>query len=146
MAIIQCPGCGNSISDKAPKCPKCGYVPAASEPVAGEQASKSNFNWGAAGLYPFWGFANGMWWLIFVSFAINWLPLGFNISAGILASIYMGIKGDELARKNKKWRNEQHFNAVQESWKVVGLVFFILNMVSFLILQILAEVESQYYW
>jgi predicted amidophosphoribosyltransferase len=25
MAIIQCPNCGNSISDKAPMCPKCGY-------------------------------------------------------------------------------------------------------------------------
>ena len=25
MAIIQCPNCGNNISDKASICPKCGY-------------------------------------------------------------------------------------------------------------------------
>ncbi|MBO5710148.1 MAG: zinc ribbon domain-containing protein [Rikenellaceae bacterium] len=25
MALIQCPNCGNGISDKAPVCPKCGY-------------------------------------------------------------------------------------------------------------------------
>lgn len=26
MALIKCPHCGQSISDKAPKCPRCGYV------------------------------------------------------------------------------------------------------------------------
>lgn len=26
MALISCPKCGAKISDKAPKCPKCGYV------------------------------------------------------------------------------------------------------------------------
>lgn len=25
--LIQCPGCGNHISDKAHQCPKCGYIP-----------------------------------------------------------------------------------------------------------------------
>lgn len=25
--LIQCPGCGNRISDKAHACPKCGYIP-----------------------------------------------------------------------------------------------------------------------
>ena len=25
MALINCPECGNSISDQAPHCPKCGY-------------------------------------------------------------------------------------------------------------------------
>lgn len=25
MALMQCPECGNKVSDKAEKCPKCGY-------------------------------------------------------------------------------------------------------------------------
>ena len=25
MAIIECPNCGKKVSDKAPKCPHCGY-------------------------------------------------------------------------------------------------------------------------
>ncbi len=145
MAIIQCPGCGCSISDKAPKCPKCGYESGVSAPVVTEQDATAKFNWGAAGLYPFWGFANGMWWLIFVAFAISSLPLGFDIPVGILAYIYMGFKGDEFARKYKNWRNDEHFNSVQESWKVVGIVFFILNMASYLVLQIISAFTPSYY-
>lgn len=34
MAIIQCPNCGNSVSDRAAQCPKCGYgINAQSQPT-----------------------------------------------------------------------------------------------------------------
>ena len=150
MAIIQCPRCGSSISDKAPKCPKCGLeicaTPVNESETTEPQDMSNKFNWGAAGLYPFWGFANGMWWLIFISAAIGWMPLEFNIPLGILASIYMGVKGNELARKYKKWRNDAHFNSVQESWKVVGIVFFILNMVSYFVMQLVSAFTPDYYY
>jgi uncharacterized membrane protein YvbJ len=33
MALIQCPECGNGLSDKAPTCPHCGYVLTSNDPV-----------------------------------------------------------------------------------------------------------------
>jgi hypothetical protein len=33
MALINCPDCGKSISDKAPTCPQCGRAMAAASPV-----------------------------------------------------------------------------------------------------------------
>ena len=45
MALIQCPECGSTVSDKAAQCPKCGCPltatppePAASEPLKAETA------------------------------------------------------------------------------------------------------------
>lgn len=136
MAIVQCPQCGGTLSDKAPRCPKCGYESSVNNVVVENQEPKNRFNWGAAGLWPLWGFANGMWWLIFVGVAISWLPLGLNIPAGILASIYMGVKGNELARRYKQWRNDSHFVSIQKNWQVVGVIFFILNMVSYIVMYI----------
>lgn len=37
MAIIQCPNCGNSISDKASVCPKCGYSIDAQQVVTNQE-------------------------------------------------------------------------------------------------------------
>ena len=37
MAIIQCPNCGNSISDKAAVCPKCGYSLDAQQVVVNQE-------------------------------------------------------------------------------------------------------------
>lgn len=33
MALIQCPECGGSVSDRAPTCPHCGFPLAAPEPA-----------------------------------------------------------------------------------------------------------------
>lgn len=38
MALIQCPGCGEEISENAASCPKCG------EPIKKEKTGRS-FNW-----------------------------------------------------------------------------------------------------
>jgi len=39
-----------------------------------------------------------------------------------LISIYLGIKGRELAWQNKRWDSVEHFNSVQRRWSVWGLI------------------------
>lgn len=150
MALIQCPGCGSSISEKAVSCPKCGKVLNA----AGHETHEDNvdlescinkFNWGAAGLWPIWGFANGMWWLILISMAFIFVPASFIVVAHVAASLYMGFNGGRLAQKYKKWDNPVHFKRVQDSWEMVGLVFFVLNIISLIYMNYDAIFRNVYY-
>ena len=55
---------------------------------------------------------------------------------GLIVSIYLGIKGRELAWKNKKWDSLEHFNQVQRSWTKWSLIV----IVGALVIGILAAV------
>ena len=137
MAIIQCPGCGNNVSDKAVQCPKCGYNVANGLRNIQQQANNEipeaakKFNWGAFALLPLWGFANGMWWWILVTITIALIPFGGFINFAL--SIYMGIKGGEMAWKSKSWRDLNHFTKVQDQWKIAGIVVFVISLLFLII-------------
>ena len=143
MAIIQCPGCGSNISDQAVQCPKCGQTlnggASVSTPMEMEEIKK--FNWGAFGLWPIWGFANGMWWLFLVNIVFSFLPLSYIFLWCF--NIYMGMNGGKLAWKQKNWKGISHFVSVQNSWKVWGIVFFVLQIIGTFVL-ILMEDELYY--
>ena len=57
------------------------------------------------------------------AFFLNWIWAIFNKSyigllalipyVGLIVGIYLGIKGRELAWKNKQWDSVEHFNRVQ---------------------------------
>lgn len=129
MAIIQCPNCGNGISDKATICPKCGQVPTitSSELSQADVQAISKFNWGAFFLWPIWGFGNGMWWLFLISVVINFIPYGSIVQFPI--SIFMGFQGGELAWKNKNWRDINHFIEAQNTWRSCGLAMFFASLI-----------------
>lgn len=81
----------------------------------------TRFNWGAFFLYPLWGFANGMWWLFFLSIIIGlFWPI---------PNIVFGIMGSKWAWRSKQWRNIEHFVSVQRSWKRWGIGLFIAGLV-----------------
>ena len=62
------------------------------------------------------------------AFLISWIWAIFNRTwigllalvpyVGILVSIYLGIKGRELAWRNKRWESLEHFNDVQRRWSL----------------------------
>jgi hypothetical protein len=66
------------------------------------------------------------------AFLLNWIWAIFNKTwiglacllpyIGFLFSIYLGIKGRELAWKNKRWDSLDHFNRVQRRWSVWAAV------------------------
>jgi len=62
------------------------------------------------------------------AFLLNWIWAIFNKTwlgliclvpyVGIVFGIYLGIKGRELAWRNKRWDSIEHFNRVQRKWSV----------------------------
>jgi hypothetical protein len=87
----------------------------------------SRWNWGAFFLYPYWGFANGMWWTFLIGFFFGW---------SFFPSVLFGICGSKWAWQNKHWRGLDHFISVQESWKRWGIGVFIIGLILFLSLSI----------
>jgi hypothetical protein len=44
---------------------------------------------------------------------------------GFLVAVYLGVKGRELAWRNKRWESLEHFNQVQRRWSVWGAIIVI---------------------
>ncbi len=69
------------------------------------------------------------------AFLLSWIWAGFNKTyigllaitpyAGILMSIYLGVRGRELAWQNKRWDSVEHFNSVQRRWSICGLILVV---------------------
>lgn len=61
-----------------------------------------------------WGIGNGT----FIAL-LNLIPW-----VGLVVQIYLGVKGRELAWRNKRWESVEHFNRVQRLWSLwwLGLV------------------------
>lgn len=99
----------------------------------------SKWNWGAFFLYPFWGFANGMGWLFFISF----------IPIPLIANVILGINGSRWAWENKRWRDIEHFVEVQRSWKNWGIGLCIAGAILsflFMLLVFAVAANSPYYY
>jgi len=78
------------------------------------------------------GFLLGWLWAIFNKTWIGLLALVPYI--GLLVSIYLGVKGRELAWKNKRWDSVAHFDRVQRNWAMWGgIVIFVALLGSFYI-------------
>ena len=73
------------------------------------------WSWGAFLLNWIWSIGNRTW--------IGLLCLLPYI--GFVFSIYLGIKGRELAWRNKRWDSLEHFNRVQRKWTVWGLILIL---------------------
>jgi hypothetical protein len=69
------------------------------------------------------------------AFLLNWIWAVFNKTwigllcfvpyLGFIVSIYLGVKGRELAWRNKRWDSLEQFNRVQRKWSVWGLVLIV---------------------
>ena len=77
------------------------------------------WSWGAFILNWIWAAGNKTW--------IGLLALLPYI--GFLIAIYLGLKGRELAWKNKRWESVEHFNRVQRSWSKWGLIIFLVTFI-----------------
>ena len=72
-----------------------------------------------------WGaFMFGWLWAIFNKTWIGLLTLVPYI--GFLVSIYLGVKGRELAWRNKRWDDLDHFQRVQKRWSAWGVGFIVI--------------------
>jgi len=86
------------------------------------------WNWGAFFLTWVWGVAHNTYlaFLVLIPFL------------NIYIVISLGIKGNELAWKNRRFESIEQFKAVQKRWAQWGLGFFIISTIGFILLPILA--------
>jgi hypothetical protein len=73
------------------------------------------WSWGAFCLSWIWAVSNKTW--------IGLLCLVPYV--GILMALYLGIRGRELAWRNKRWDSVEQFNQVQKRWSFWGVVIVV---------------------
>ncbi len=76
----------------------------------------NTWNWGAFFLTWIWALGNNVW----IGLLALISPLTF------IMAIILGIKGNEMAWKAKKWESVEHFKKVQAAWAKWGVVIFVL--------------------
>lgn len=69
------------------------------------------WNWGAFFLNGIWGLGNKTYIAL----------LGFVPIINVPVMVYLGLKGNELAWKNKQWDSVHQFKTVQKKWNIAGL-------------------------
>jgi hypothetical protein len=89
------------------------------------------------------------------AFLLNWIWSIFNKTwigllafipyVGIIVAVYLGIRGRELAWRNKRWDSFEHFSRVQRSWSKWALIVLLIPAVLGIIAAILipAYVKSR---
>jgi hypothetical protein len=73
-----------------------------------------------------WSWGAFFWNWIWASFNRTWIGLLALVPyVGLIVAVYLGIKGRELAWRNKRWDSLEHFNRVQRSWSKWALIIFV---------------------
>ena len=96
--------------------------------VVDDVPTDGNNSGGGSAIVPPPGVAGWSWG----AFLWNWIwALGNKTYVGVLAiipyvgfivAIYLGVKGRELAWRNKRWDSFEHFDSVQKKWSWWGVV------------------------
>ena len=129
-----CSHCGAQVAPDAAFCSACGARTGADAPAAvnldkppvatpdtpdGIPDGVKGWSWGAFFLSGFWAIGNRTWIGL----------LAFVPYLGWLVAIWLGIKGREMAWKNKRWDSLAHFNRVQRRWSQWGVGFVVAAFV-----------------
>ncbi len=114
-------------------------APSSSQSPTNNTPNLSAWSWGAFALSWIWGFFNGCWWMFLVNLGLwilsaftAWVP-GLWILLSIVSlsvSIYFGCNGTKWAWENRVWSSTESFLSTQKTWNTVGLILFILGIVS----------------
>jgi NADH:ubiquinone oxidoreductase subunit 4 (subunit M) len=101
-------------------------------------ASVENNSGGGISITPPQGVKGWSWG----AFLLTWIWAIFNKTwigllclipyVGFIAAIYLGIKGRELAWRNKRWESLEHFNRVQRKWSMWAIILVLLMVVGIL--------------
>lgn len=93
----------------------------------------TDWNWGAFGVYPVWGFTNGCWWAILVCIFFGWFyPI---------PNMIFGFYGNRWAWNNRNWHSCHDFEQTQKIWAGWGIVFSAIG-IAFWFFSILSIIVS----
>lgn len=130
-----CPKCGaelkiRKIRDEFSATLYCAHCNKELEIMFDEKTFPSNiksFNWGAFALWPIWGFGNGMPYLFFVNWFLNFI---FCIPLTIGLSFYYGFCGNRLSWNKKKWFSIDDFERCQSKWEWAGKIYTVIAILA----------------
>ena len=98
------------------------YLPSGNDPKLINMA-REGWNWGAFMFTWIWLLCHNM-----VPFGIGLILASFFFGPlSIIASFYLGAKGNELAWTYKPFRNLQHFEETERAWSRWGLILFLIS-------------------
>ena len=99
----------------------------------------NNFNWGAFSLTWFWAIFNNSFIEVFKIFILIlitcWIPFVGAVTL-IGGCIYIGMRANEWAWQNKKWKSLDHFLEVQHKWAIWGIIYLLISIATPIILVI----------
>ena len=75
----------------------------------------NRWNWAAFLMPAVWGLFSGVPFTGLL-FAAAFLPSSAQLLIMIIASLFLGFKGNQLAWRGKKWQSVEHFNSFQQKW------------------------------
>jgi len=88
------------------------------------------------------------------AFLLNWIwaignksyigLLAFVPYIGLLMAIFLGVKGREMAWRNKRWESVEHFNIVQKKWSKWGLILTVFIFVLGILAAIMIPAYQDY--
>lgn len=97
-------------------------------------AELKGLNWGAFFLNIIWAIAHGAW---------LWAVLCLVPCVNVIATIYLLLKGNEIAWRSKRWESVDAFKATQRKWATAGLIVVVIGIVVGIISSIVGGVASQ---
>lgn len=112
------------------------------QPTGDMAPNVTGFSWAAFVLSGIWGLFNGCWWMLLIDIMayvlvivlLGSIVLGFLVPIiGIIKlglSIWFGVKGRDWAWKNRTWSSALSFNQTQKTWNIVGIVLFVLALLT----------------
>lgn len=102
---------------------------------------RGRWNWG--------GCTMGCLWCLAMNLPL-WALIAFlSSSCGLLAlpvAIYLGVKGNELAWRHRRFDSVEHFQRVQRIWAVVGIALTLLVTVIYIGVAILGVLSGGTDW
>jgi len=81
-------------------------------------AELNGWNWGAFFMTWIWGIGNSSWFAL----------IGLMIPFYIITMPLLGVMGNKLAWQHRRFESVAQFKAVQKSWAIAGLIYFILEV------------------
>ena len=88
------------------------------------------WNWAAFLIPPLWGLFSGV--PLAILMLALYLPIfsdGMRVIALIGCSLFLGLRGNELAWRGKKWKSIEHFKNVQKKWLSWAVALNILYII-----------------
>ena len=151
MNDVICPKCKtemkvSSILDERTAIFKCHLCRSEYKVSFDEQrfpSNLNNFNWGACVLWHLWGLWNGIPVISAIALIMGFLstPIcmvapSFGIFIGLIdigIAIYLGMKGNAISWKRKRWSSVEAFETSQDRWRIaaIGIVICIIMLICF---------------